>query len=204
MYNFRKKGLFLGGQNVISWGVTRGDWGGAFAPPPSLYVKKGPAVRTIHKILSSIKQVKVDRGIPMLCIRTIVHYINIYSRIVIQLNMYVKIITSSGFKSTILTDFVQGQLRVPFRFGRCLKFPGSTLIYRKLSSPPQALRLRARLDTKWKKKIGAEFMTSVSYRPEVITPTFTRVQIQSNLGTTASRSTYSKVSMSKLSCDVYT
>jgi hypothetical protein len=31
--------------------------------------------------------------------------------------MYVKIITSSGFKSTILTDFVQGQLRVPFRFG---------------------------------------------------------------------------------------
>ncbi len=32
--------------------------------------------------------------------------------------MYVKIITSSGFKSTILTDFVQGQLRVRFRFGR--------------------------------------------------------------------------------------
>ena len=96
-------------------------------------------VRTIHKMLSSIKQVKVGRGIPMLCIRSIVHYINIYSRIVIQLNMYVKIITSSGFKSTILTDFVQGQLRVPFRFGRCLKFPGSTLIYRKLSSPPQAL-----------------------------------------------------------------
>ena len=102
-------------------------------------------------MLSSIKQVKVGRGNPMLCIRSIVHYINIYSRIVIQLNMYVKIITSSGFKSTILTDFVQGQLRVPFRFGRCLKFPGSTLIYRKLSSPPQALRLRARLDTKWKK-----------------------------------------------------
>jgi hypothetical protein len=48
---------------------------------------------------------------------------------------------------------------------------GSTLIYRKLSSPPQALRLRARLDTNGKKikKIGAEFMTSVSYRPEVIT-----------------------------------
>ncbi len=40
-----------------------------------------------------------------------------------------------------------------------------------LLSPPQALRLRARLDTKWKKKqlkIRAEFMTSVSYRPEVI------------------------------------
>ena len=115
-------------------------------------------VRTIHKMLSSIKQVKVGRGIPMLCIRSIVHYINIYSRIVIQLNMYVKIITSSGFKSTILTDFVQGQLRVPFRFGRCLKFPGSTLIYRKLSSPPQALPLRARLDTKWRKKIGPEVL----------------------------------------------
>ena len=98
-------------------------------------------------MLSSIKQVKVGRGIPMLCIRSIVHYMNIYSRIVIQLNMYVKIITSSGFKSTILTDFVQGQLRVPFRFGRCLKFPGSTLIYQKLSSPPQALRLRAQSRT---------------------------------------------------------
>ena len=118
-------------------------------------------------MLSSIKQVKVGRGIPMLCIQSIIHYINIYSRIVIQLNMYVKIITSSGFKSTILTDFVQGQLRVPFRFGRCLKFPRNTLIYRKLSSTPQALRLRAPLDTKWKKKIGAEFMTSMSYRPEV-------------------------------------
>ena len=127
-------------------------------------------------MLSSIKQVKVGRGIPMLCIRSIVHYINIYSRIVIQLNMYVKIITSSGFKSTIFTDFVQGQLRVPFRFGRCLKFPGSTLIYRKLPSPPQALRLRARLDTKWKKKIGAEFMTSVSYRPEVIMHAFSQIQ----------------------------
>jgi hypothetical protein len=125
-------------------------------------------VRTIHKMLSSIKQVKVGPVIPMLCIRIIVHYINIYSRIVIQLNMYVKIITSSGFKSTILMDFMQGHLRVPFRFGRCLKFPGNTLIYRKLSSSPQALRLRARLDTKWEKKIGAEFMTSVSYRPEVI------------------------------------
>ena len=68
-------------------------------------------VRTIHKLLSSIK----------LCTSfqlSFVHYINIYSRIVIQLNKYVKIITSSGFKSTILTDFVQGQLRVRFRFGR--------------------------------------------------------------------------------------
>jgi hypothetical protein len=73
-----------------------------------------------------------------------------------------QIITSS--------DFVQGPLRVTFRFGRCLKFSGRALIYRKLSSPPQALRLRARLDTNGekKKKIGAEFMTSVSYRPEVI------------------------------------
>ena len=62
---------------------------------------------------------------------------------------------------------------------------GSTLIYRKLSSPPQALRLRARLDTngekkKKKKKIGAEFMTSVSYRPEVINK-LKNIQIQINL-----------------------
>jgi hypothetical protein len=86
----------------------------------------GPRVRPVRthssyatatEVEVKIEQVKVGRGIPMLCIRSIVHYINIYSRIVIQLNMYVKIITSSGFKSTILTDFVQGQLRVPFRFG---------------------------------------------------------------------------------------
>ncbi len=96
--------------------------------------------------------------------------INIYSRIVIQLNTYVKIITSSGFKSTILTDFVQGQLGVRFRFGRCLKFSGSctylpeVVVFSAGSST-------AWLDTKWKNKQlkrGAEFMTSVSYRPEVI------------------------------------
>jgi hypothetical protein len=50
--------------------------------------------------------------------------------------MYVKIITSSGFKSTILTDFVQGQLRVPCRFGRCLPevhlFTGSCRVLRRL------------------------------------------------------------------------
>ncbi len=76
-----------------------------------------------------------------------------------------------------MTDFVQGQLRVRFRFGTLwpmLEIFFHVFIYRKLSSPPQALRLRARLDTKWKKttkkklKIRAEFMTSVSYRPEVI------------------------------------
>ena len=96
-------------------------------------------------------------------------YQHIYSRIVIQLNMYVKIITSSGFKSTILADIVQGQLRVPFRFGRCLKFPGSTLIYQMLSSPPQALRLRERLDTKWKKNRSRIYdLGVVPTRPEVI------------------------------------
>ena len=106
----------------------------------------------------------------MLCIRSIVHYINIYSRIVIQLNMYVKIITSSGFKSTILTDFVQGQLRVPFRFGRCLPevhlFTGSCRLLRRLFD---YARGSTQMEKKRKKKkIGAEFMTSVSYRPEVI------------------------------------
>jgi hypothetical protein len=38
LYNFREKGLFLGGQNVISWGGTRGDWG-AFAPPACMLKK---------------------------------------------------------------------------------------------------------------------------------------------------------------------
>ena len=113
---------------------------------------------------------KVGRGIPMLCIRSIVHYINIYSRIVIQLNMYVKIITSSGFKSTILTDFVQGQFRVPFRFGRCLPevhlFTGSCRLLRRLFNYARGSTQME--NKKNKKKIGAEFMTSVSYRPEVI------------------------------------
>jgi hypothetical protein len=41
----------------------------------------------------------------MLCIRSIVPYINIYSRIVIQLNMYVKIITSSGLSNYHIFGF---------------------------------------------------------------------------------------------------
>ena len=68
-------------------------------------------VRTIHKLLSSIKLCTSFQFL-------FAHYINIYSRIVIQLNMYVKIITSSGSKSLVLTDFVEGQHWVRFRFGR--------------------------------------------------------------------------------------
>jgi hypothetical protein len=48
LYNFRKKGLFLEGQNVISWGGGghKGGLGGISLPlPPSLYVKKGPGVK---------------------------------------------------------------------------------------------------------------------------------------------------------------
>ena len=116
-------------------------------------------VRTIHKMLSSIKQVKVGRGIPMLCIRSIVHYINIYSRIVIQLNMYVKIITSSGFKSTILTDFVQGQLRVSL-------WP-MLEISRKYTYLPEVVVSSAGSSTTRAARHKMEFMTSVSYRPEV-------------------------------------
>ena len=51
LYNFRKKGLFLGGQNVISWGAQGGTGGGAFAPP-SLYVKKGPVSNYLDLFLS--------------------------------------------------------------------------------------------------------------------------------------------------------
>ena len=125
-------------------------------------------VRTIHKLLSSIK----------LCTSfqlSFVHYINIYSRIVIQLNMYVKIITSSGFKSTLLTDFAQGQLRVRVRFGRLWPM---LEIFRKLYLFTGSFRLLRRLfdyargstqnGKKTQLKIGAEFMTSMSHRPEVI------------------------------------
>ncbi len=102
-----------------------------------------------------------------------VHYINIYSRIVIQLNMYVKIITSSGFISTILTDFVQGQYSFGFGFalalfGRCLKFSGSctylseVVVSSACSSTTRAARHKMEIFDR------AEVMTSVSYRPEVI------------------------------------
>ncbi len=132
-------------------------------------------VRTIHKLLSSIK----------LCTSfqlSFVHYINIYSRIVIQLNMYVKIITSSGFKSTSLTDFGQGQLRVRFRFGRLWPileifrklylFTGSCRLLRRLFDYARGSTQNEKNKNK-KLKIEAEFMTSVSYRPKAkrTTPT---------------------------------
>jgi hypothetical protein len=52
----REKGLFLWGQNVISWGGTRGDWGGGICPP-SLYVKKGPD-ENASKILEILREQK--------------------------------------------------------------------------------------------------------------------------------------------------
>ena len=86
--------------------------------------------------------------------------------------MYVKIITSSGFKSTSLTDFGQGQLRVRFRFGPLwpmLEFSGScTYLPEVVVSSAGSSTTRAARH-KMGKKIGAEFMTSVSYRPEVMT-----------------------------------
>ena len=93
----------------------------------------------------------------------------IYSRIVIQLNMYVKIITSSGFKSTILTDFVQARTAS----GSVSLWP-MLEISRKYTYLPEVVVSTAGSSTtraarhKMGKKIGAEFMTSVSYRPEVI------------------------------------
>ena len=124
------------------------------------------AVRTIHKLLSSIKLCTILQ-------LSFVHYINIYSRIVILLNMYVKIITSSGFKSTILCKDSFGFSFALAVFGRLWPM---LEIFRKLYLFPGICRLLrrlfdyARLDTKNKKnqlKIGTEFMTSVSYRPEV-------------------------------------
>ena len=61
MYKFRKKGLFLGGQNVISWGGTRGDWGGIC--PPSLYVKKGPGGRREENdVFNTVEQFNIVEG----------------------------------------------------------------------------------------------------------------------------------------------
>jgi predicted NACHT family NTPase len=53
LYNFRKKGLFLGGQNVISWGA-QGGTGGAFAPPACMLKK---ALHEHHELFK-IKQKK--------------------------------------------------------------------------------------------------------------------------------------------------
>jgi hypothetical protein len=44
---------------VISWGGTRGDWGGGTFAPPSLYVKKGPDIHC----LKSLRNVKVAMNI---------------------------------------------------------------------------------------------------------------------------------------------
>ena len=92
--------------------------------------------------------------------------------------MYVKIITSSGFKSTILTDFVQGQPQVRFRFGRLWPmleifrksylFTGSCRLLRRLFDYVHGSTQNGKKPKKTL-KIGAEFMTSVSYPPEVIT-----------------------------------
>ena len=88
-------------ENVIDWlgkwrptcvmRHARGQKLQSFRRKWPFYMNLYSMVRTIRKLLSSIK----------LCTSfqlSFVHYIIIYSRIVIQLNMYVKIITSSGFK----------------------------------------------------------------------------------------------------------
>ena len=132
----------------VYWPENVIDWLGKWRPTCVMRHARGQKLQSFRRKWPFYMDLY---SMPMLCIRSIVHHINIYSRIAIQLNMYVKIITFSGFKSTILTDFVQGQLRVPFRFGRCLPevhlFTGSCRLLRRLFD----LRLRARLDTKWKK-----------------------------------------------------
>ena len=85
---------------------------------------------------------------------------------------------ASGFKSTILTDFVQGQLRVRFRFGRLWPmfeilwklylFIGSCRLLRRLFNYARGSTQNGKNPTKNPLKVGAEFMTSVSYRPELI------------------------------------
>ena len=77
-----------------------------------------------------------------------------------------------------MTDFVQGQLRVRFRFGTLWPM---LEIFRKLYLFTGSCRLLRRLfvyargstqnGKKKQLKIRAEFMTSVSYRPEVIIST---------------------------------
>ena len=42
-----EKGLSTGGDKIADWGGSKGGWGGHV--PPSLYVKRGPAVRDIVK-----------------------------------------------------------------------------------------------------------------------------------------------------------
>ena len=40
-----EKGLSTGGDKIADWGGSKGGWGGHV--PPSLYVKRGPAHRSI-------------------------------------------------------------------------------------------------------------------------------------------------------------
>ncbi len=74
-----------------------------------------------------------------------------------------------------MTDFVQGQVRVRFRFGtlwlmleilrKLYLFTGSCRLLRRLFDYARGSTQNGK---KNKPKIRAEFMTSVSYRPEVI------------------------------------
>ena len=43
-----EKGLSTGGDKIADWGGSKGGWGGHV--PPSLYVKRGPAVETFNQI----------------------------------------------------------------------------------------------------------------------------------------------------------
>ena len=78
-----------------------------------------------------------------------------------------------------MTDFVQGQLRVRFRFGtlwpmleifrKLYLFTGSCRLLRRLFDYARGSTQNGK---KTQLKIRAEFMTSVSYRPEVISYSF--------------------------------
>jgi hypothetical protein len=77
--------------------------------------------------------------------------------------MYVKIITSSGFKSTILTASGYVSLWPMLEISRKYTYLPEVVVSSAGSSTTRAAR------HKMEKKLGAKFMTSVLYRPEVIT-----------------------------------
>ena len=55
-----EKGLSTGGDKIADWGGSKGGWGGHV--PPSLYVKRGPAIANVTCVLDSlISKFKLER-----------------------------------------------------------------------------------------------------------------------------------------------
>ena len=66
LYNFREKGLFLGGQNEISWGAQGGTGGGIC--PPACMLKKALSDDELSDEDESDEEEEIAHSVPFKCI----------------------------------------------------------------------------------------------------------------------------------------